>query len=232
MKKTTYAKERISKRIFDIVTSAFLLVFLSPLFLLFAILLKLEGLLNPSFKGPVFFKETRISRGRPFLIYKFRTVNYKTFRLLEKDKSHKSITQFICAPDNQKYLTPVGALLDSIYFDELPQLFNVLRGDMSMVGPRPHIIEHYENDLKEGVVSAKYIRGGMMGLSQASKRNPSMQEAFERMALKHTTRDKTMVFIDRLYFRKYLRAPALEMFFYDLWIIYRCLIVVLQAQGI
>lgn len=232
MGKNRVIRERILKRIFDIAASLFLLIVLSPLFLLFAILLKLEGLINPSFKGPVFFKSIRISKGKPFTMYKFRTVNYQTYLFLEKDKISRSISAFICSDNNRKYLTPMGTFIDRVYLDELPQLFNVLKGDMSMVGPRPHIIQHYENDLKEGIISIKYIKGGIMGLVQASKKNPAMQKVFERMAIKYAARDKSMELTDRLYFQRYLKASALEMLFYDLWIIYRCIIVVIKAQGV
>ncbi|MFH1868875.1 MAG: sugar transferase [Candidatus Omnitrophota bacterium] len=228
----TIVKERILKRIFDIVVSAFFLLLLSPLFLAFALLLKLEGLINPFFKGPVFFKSIRISRGKEFTMYKFRTVNYDTYLFLEKDKMRRSITEFICSANNKEYLTPVGAFLDKIYFDELPQLYNVLKGDMSMVGPRPHIIEHYNNDIKEGITSAKYIKGGILGLVQASKKNPKMQEVFKRMALKHFSKDKSLEVTERLYFQRYLRASAVELLLFDIWIIYRCLLVVLAAKGI
>ncbi|MFH1593448.1 MAG: sugar transferase [Candidatus Omnitrophota bacterium] len=224
-------KERILKRIFDLVVSGFLLILLAPVFLLSAILLKLEGLINPSFKGPIFYKETRISRGRSFEIYKFRTVNHENLELLRKSEG-KSITQFTSKCDKRKYLTPTGAVLAQIYFDELPQLFNIFKGDISMVGPRPHIEAHYQNDLKNGMVSAKYIKAGMLGLVQASKGNPKLRNALARMASKHNTGNKTMILIDRLYFQKYLKAPAIEMLFYDIGIMLRCILVVLQAKGI
>jgi len=224
-------KERRLKRIFDIAGSAFLLIVLSPLFILFALLLKLEGLFNPHFRGPIFFKETRISRGRPFQLYKFRTVNSPTLKLLMQAKGTESITHFICLEDNYKYLTPVGRFIDRIYFDELPQLFNVLKGDMSIVGPRPHILPQYDSDIESGIVSAKYIKGGIMGLVQASKKKPELRKAFVRMALKHSSGNHEIELIDRLYFRKYLKDSALEMLFFDISIIYKCLLVILDAKG-
>ena len=228
--KKKVVKERVVKRIFDMAVSLLLLVLLSPFFLLLALLLKLEGLVDPSFRGPVFYTETRISKGVPFKIYKFRTVTSKNLELLKKGT--RSITEFTSKNDKRKYLTPVGAFLAQRYLDELPQLFNALKGDMSLVGPRPHVPDHYEHDLKSGVVSAKYIKAGVMGLVQASKGKPEMRKVLTRMASKRAAVNKSMIFIDRLYFQKYLKSSAVEMLFYDLDIMFRCILVVLEAKGI
>ncbi|NQU95351.1 MAG: sugar transferase [Candidatus Omnitrophica bacterium] len=222
--------ERIVKRIFDVVVSGFFLIILAPFFILIALLLKLEGLMNPSLRGPVFYKEIRISKGKPFNIYKFRAVRYNILELVKKEKV--SITEFTAKRNKSKYLTPVGVFLAQIYFDELPQFFNVLKGDMSLVGPRPHVPEHYASDLREGIVAAKYIKAGVMGLVQGSKGNSKMRNALARMATKHAIKNKTIVFIDRLYFQKYLKASAIEMLFYDIGIMFQCLRVVLEAKGI
>jgi len=195
-----------------------------------ALLLKLEGLINPRHEGPVFFREKRVSRGKTFYIYKFRTVKRDILKTLETEK--ESITQYTSRKNKSKYLTPVGSFLAQTYLDEFPQFFNVLKGDLSLVGPRPHIPAHYEYDLKNGVVSAKYIKAGIMGLVQASKGEPELRKAIARMAARHYTENKTLIFISRLYFQKYLKASAAEMLLYDLWIMYRCLLVVLAAKGI
>lgn len=230
MQKKKKMKIHLLKRFFDLFAALSALLVLSPLFLLIAFLLKLEGLFRPSLRGPVFFRETRISRGREFFLYKFRTVKSDILKVLKDEK--RSITEFTAVHDKHRYLTPVGVFLAQTYLDELPQLINVIKGNISMVGPRPHIPEHYKNDLKSGIVSAKYIRGGMMGLMQASKGNAAMKDALARMVTKHSTKDKTVIFIDRLYFQKYLRSSEIEMLLYDLWIIYRCMIVVFEAKGI
>lgn len=223
-------KERALKRIFDFVASAFLFALLSPIFILIIVLIKLEGIIKPSCKGPVFSGETRISKGKPFRIFKFRTLKNAILKLIEKDK--RSINEFTNARDRDRYLTAVGGFLVKIYFDELPQLFNVVKGDMSLVGPRPHITTQYEDDLKRGVTSAKYIKTGILGLVQASKGLPRMRETLARIAARNAPKEKVMALIDRLYFRKYLEASATEMLLYDMWIAFRCLIVVLGAKGI
>jgi len=222
-------KERKVKRFVDILFSLVILIILSPFFLTIAIFVKLAQFKNSSYRGPVFFKETRVSKGEKFTLYKFRTVKYKIYERIKNGE--RSITEFTASREKDKSLTPLGSFLAQMYLDELPQFFNVLKGDMSLVGPRPHIPEHYANDIKYGIVSAKYIKAGVMGLVQASKGNPAMKRVLARMAKKHITQNKTMIFVDRLYFQKYIKASAFEMFLYDLWIMYKCAIVVLEAKG-
>lgn len=108
-----------AKRLFDIVCAACGLVVLSPLFLITALAV---GLTSP---GGILFCQERIGLGgKPFIIYKFRT--------MRKENSGLKIT---ASGDDR--ITPVGRILRKTKLDELPQLFNVLRGDMSFVGPRP-----------------------------------------------------------------------------------------------
>lgn len=110
-----------TKRLFDVVTSFFVLIILSPLYLLLTILVKFSS------KGPVFFKQERIGiNGSPFNIIKFRTM----FVGSEKDGPQLSSS-------NDKRITPIGKFLRKTRLDEFPQFWNVLKGDMSIVGPRP-----------------------------------------------------------------------------------------------
>ena len=118
----------MSKQAFDIVVAFVGLLFLSPLLLLVALLIKIDS------QGPVFFRQERIGRGfQPFRIYKFRT--------MVQDASRKggSITFGV-----DPRITRVGWVLRKTKIDELPQLINVLRGEMSFVGPRPEVREYVE----------------------------------------------------------------------------------------
>lgn len=109
------------KRIFDIVFSLVGLVVLSPLFLVFSIILLFSN-------GPIIFKQERIGyKGKKFTIYKFRTMSL--------DAESDGIPRL--EAERNKYLTPFGSFLRAHHLDELPQLWNVLKGDMSFVGPRP-----------------------------------------------------------------------------------------------
>ena len=114
--------ERILKRTIDFILSLIGLVILSPIFLLVYILLKKQN------DGPVVFKQERIGyKGEPFYILKFRT--------MRADSEENGTPQLACKGDER--LTPVGKFLREHHLDELPQLLNVFKGDMSFVGPRP-----------------------------------------------------------------------------------------------
>lgn len=109
------------KRLFDIVFSLVGLIVLSPLFLVFSIILLFSN-------GPIIFKQERIGyKGKKFTIYKFRTMSV--------DAESDGIPRL--EAERNKYLTPFGSFLRAHHLDELPQLWNVLKGDMSFVGPRP-----------------------------------------------------------------------------------------------
>ena len=110
------------KRIFDIVSSLFGLIVLSPFMLIIAILIKLDS------KGPIFFKQVRVTKnGREFKIFKYRTMK------IGSDK----YSQITVGKDSR--ITKVGDFLRKYKLDEIPQLINVLVGDMSLVGPRPEV---------------------------------------------------------------------------------------------
>ena len=110
------------KRIFDIISSLFGLILLSPFMIIIAILIKLDS------KGPIFFKQVRVTKnGREFKIFKYRTMR------VGSDK----FSQITVGKDSR--ITKVGDFLRKYKLDEIPQLINVLIGDMSLVGPRPEV---------------------------------------------------------------------------------------------
>lgn len=114
------------KRLFDIVFSSVGIILCLPIFIIAAVLIKLDSF------GPVFFTQERIGKDfRPFRIFKFRTMKY------DAEQNGPKIT---IKGDNR--ITRSGSLLRKYKIDELPQLFNVLKGDMSFVGPRPEIREY------------------------------------------------------------------------------------------
>ena len=145
----------ISKRTMDIVSSFVGLILLSPLFLLVAILIKLDS------KGPIIFKQIRIGKNsKPFYIYIFRSMKI--------DAPNLSTEEFINASD---FTTKVGKFIRKTSIDELPQLVNILKGDMSIVGPRP-VIEREVRLLelrKECNVDS--ILPGITGLAQINGRD-------------------------------------------------------------
>lgn len=113
------------KRIVDIILSSLGLIVLSPILLITAILIKLES------KGPIIFKQKRAGKNsNPFYIYKFRS--------MRTDAPNKSTNDFT---DADVFITKIGKFIRKTSIDELPQLINILKGDMSIVGPRPVILE-------------------------------------------------------------------------------------------
>jgi lipopolysaccharide/colanic/teichoic acid biosynthesis glycosyltransferase len=124
------------KRVFDIGVAGVGLILLAPLFLLLALLIKIDS------PGPVFFRQERIGRGlRPFFIYKFRTM------VADAPRRGGPIT---VGADPR--ITRVGRILRATKLDELPQLLNVLKGEMSLVGPRPEVrryVELFRQDYEE-----------------------------------------------------------------------------------
>ncbi|MGY4303989.1 Undecaprenyl-phosphate glucose phosphotransferase [Bradyrhizobium sp. USDA 4369] len=148
------AVERGVKRMMDIVIGLAALILLSPIIALTAILIKLDG------NGPVFFLQNRKGfNGRQFVMFKFRTMT-----VLENGDT---VTQ---ATRNDPRVTRIGAYLRSASIDELPQLVNVLRGDMSLVGPRPHAIAHdnqFERLLQD-YAFRHHVKPGMTGWAQVN----------------------------------------------------------------
>lgn len=143
---------RFLKRFLDIVLSGVALVILSPLFLLLYILIKKK------LGSPVIFHQRRPGKDeKNFVLNKFRTMTD------EKDKEGNLL------PD-EKRLTAFGAKLRSSSLDELPELFNILKGDMSIVGPRP-LLEGYLPYYKEEERIRHTVRPGLTGLAQVSGRN-------------------------------------------------------------
>ena len=130
----------VSKRIIDIIGSLAGLIFLSPLFLIVAILIKLE---DP--KGKVFFSQERNGKyPGTFKMYKFRSMVHNAEELLEKLKDQNEQTGPVFKMQEDPRITRVGKFIRKTSIDELPQLFNVLMGDMSLVGPRPPIPREVE----------------------------------------------------------------------------------------
>ena len=146
-------EQQFIKRTLDIIVCLLLTVVLSPILLLIALLVKVYD------KGPVFYKQNRLTKdGRVFQIIKFRSMRV--------DSENRSGARLAAKGDSR--ITPVGRVLRKIHFDELPQLFNIIKGDMSIVGPRPErpeIAAQYEEEIPEFGYRLKVL-AGLTGYAQ------------------------------------------------------------------
>lgn len=153
------------KRVFDILASGLALILLSPLFLVLIILIKRED------RGPAFYSQTRIGKDeKPFKMWKFRSMIVNADKMVEQLEEQNEIDGAMFKIKNDPRITKIGHTIRKYSLDELPQLWNVLKGDMSLVGPRPplpmEVADYTEYDkLRLTVIP------GCTGLWQVTKRN-------------------------------------------------------------
>lgn len=146
----------IIKRIIDFVLALMGLIILSPIFILLALIIKLDS------KGPVFFKQKRVAKNKKhFYILKFRTMRTDT----PKDMP----THMLQNPDT--FITKVGKLLRKTSLDELPQIINILKGEMSIIGPRPCLLNQYDLIDERDKYGANDIYPGLTGWAQINGRD-------------------------------------------------------------
>jgi lipopolysaccharide/colanic/teichoic acid biosynthesis glycosyltransferase len=197
------------KRIFDLVASLFSLVIATPVLLIVAILIKLDS------KGPVFFKQWRIGRnGKPFKIHKLRTM------VQDADTIGPLITQ-----GNDPRITRIGRILRRYEIDELPTFINVLKGDMSIVGPRPEVPKYL------GYYTGKYkkilsVRPGMTDLGTIRFRD---EARYLNIKNPEGVYDKEILPQKLEIYLEYLRKKG---FFYDLKIIFKTFALVLKQRKV
>ncbi|HUC31514.1 MAG TPA: sugar transferase [Candidatus Paceibacterota bacterium] len=178
-----------AKRIFDVVISSFFLLLFSPLLACIACLVWLDSF------GPIIFKQKRVGRHKmPFIIFKFKTM---------QDGGDKRVTKF-------------GKVLRRTHLDELPQLWNVVRGEMSLVGPRPLILEHVaEIEAELSDYNARFVvLPGMTGFVQIAGRMETLRGGINEALL-----------LDLAYIKDHN-------FFLDIIIIAKTVLAVFKLQGI
>jgi len=145
-----------AKRAADLSIAAVSLLLLAPILGIVAILIKIDS------KGPVLFKQQRFGKDKtPFMIYKFRTMT--------TDAPKNAATRELKNASN--YITKVGAIMRKLSIDELPQLLNVVRGEMSLVGPRPVILKELDLILERDKYNANTCKPGITGWAQANGRD-------------------------------------------------------------
>lgn len=184
------------KRGADVILSLLALICLSPVYLIVALAVKLSS------PGPVLFRQKRVGRGgRLFTIYKFRT--------MRTDTPRDTATHLL--QDPSRYITRVGVFLRRSSLDELPQFFNVLKGDMSIVGPRPALYNQYDLIAAREKAGVNAVRPGITGLAQISGR------------------DELPIPVKVRYDREYVENLSLNM---DARCFFGTIISVLRAEGV
>lgn len=144
------------KRILDFILALLGLVVLSPIFIILCVWIKLDS------KGPIFFKQKRIGKDKSYFnILKFRTMSI--------DTPHDMPTHMLSDPD--QYITKAGHFLRKTSLDELPQIINILKGEMSIIGPRPALWNQYDLIEQRDQYHANDVRPGLTGWAQVNGRD-------------------------------------------------------------
>lgn len=148
--------ERYVKRFLDLMLGMIIFVLLLPIFLILMLSIKLDS------KGPVFFRQKRVGKNK-------RYFNILKFRTMRTDAPKDMPTHLLQNPD--AFITRTGKFLRKTSLDELPQLINIIRGDMSFIGPRPALWNQFDLIEERDRYDANSIRPGMSGLAQISGRD-------------------------------------------------------------
>jgi lipopolysaccharide/colanic/teichoic acid biosynthesis glycosyltransferase len=153
------------KRVLDVTVAAMLLVLLAPLVLVLIGAMALNMLFSAADRGSFLYRETRVSLGQSFELLKFRTLTREALAQMRDDRAHARLYEA-----QSENLTWAGRrLLKPWYLDEIPQFVNVLRGDMSLVGPRPWPPEMVRRQVAAGLDYRNRIRAGLTGPAQVTK---------------------------------------------------------------
>ena len=151
------------KRCFDIISCLIAVILLTPVWIIVAIAIKLDS------KGPVLFKQGRRTKdGRVFQMLKFRSMVVNA----------ENLGTGLFSYDNDPRVTPIGHYLRKLSLDELPQLINVLKGDMSFIGPRPKLYKEgrLDHETDENIIKSFSVKPGITGYAQAYFRNSITQD--------------------------------------------------------
>lgn len=186
------------KRTFDIIVSFCAMILLLPLFVVIGILIKIDS------KGPVFFLQKRIGKdGKMFKLYKFRTMHINADkelrRILANDEEARAEYEVNKKLEQDPRITRIGKIIRRLSLDELPQLINILVGDMSFVGPRPYLYRE-KKDMGNYYKKIILVKPGLTGLWQVSGRSDVSFDA--RLKLDEEYLEKVSLKLDAKIFLK------------------------------
>lgn len=203
---------RFCKVLFDKLVAAHLLLISAPILFLLKIAYLVEGWLIPENSGPMFFYYNAVSAGRVIPKYKIRLIKTKYIDAEGAQRGDWLAYSAEWTPDSR---TIVGQFVKKFYLDELPQFYSVLKGDMSIVGPRPLSVLHYERDRAQGNVTRFLLRGGLLGLGHVNKGTPEMGNPVYEYE----------------YVDQYLKRSSFGLLCLDLHIIWRGIMVIVRGGG-
>ncbi len=203
---------RFFKVLFDKAVALILLLMSAPVLFLLKLIFLVEGCLIPENAGPMFFYYNGVSAGKIIRKYKIRLIKIKYIEP-EGAKRHDWIA--FSAEWSPESRTHVGKFVKKFYLDELPQFWSVLKGDMSIVGPRPLSVLHYERDRAQGNVTRYLLRGGLLGLGHINKGTSEMGNPIYEYE----------------YVDQYLKRSSFGLLCLDLWIIWKGILVIIKGGG-
>jgi lipopolysaccharide/colanic/teichoic acid biosynthesis glycosyltransferase len=201
------------KLVFDKLLSFIILSCCLPVILLLLLFNWIEGIIIPENRGPLFFYYNAVSRGKIFKKYKIRLIKEK---YINKELQAIGDWHAFMNEWDPAARTNLGKFVKKFYLDEIPQFFNILKGDMSIVGPRPIAIHHYERDLAQGNIPRSLIRGGLLGYGHVRKGTPE----FGKPVYEYE------------YVYRYLHYSSLRLLLLDLYIIGKGIIVMAKGKGL
>ena len=203
---------RFFKILFDKVVSIFLLLLSVPILLFLKIAFVIEGWLIPENKGPMLFFYNAVSAGKVIPKYKIRLIKTK---FIEPEGAKRGDWIAYSSEWTKDSRTHVGQFVKKFYLDELPQFYSIFKGDMSIVGPRPLAILHYDRDLAQGNITRKLIKGGLLGLGHINKGTSEMgnpEYEYENVD-------------------QYMKRSSWKLIMLDLWIIWKGILLIVKGGG-